>query len=99
MATANEILLMILYILGAFTLIMLIVLIFKLLKTVDKVNRIADDVEGKMASLNGLFNIIDNVTDGVSIVNDFIVDRVAGIIGKLFRKRKSRKERIDDYEE
>ena len=98
MELANSILLMVLYILGAFVLVMLIILIFKLLKTLDKVNRIADDVEGKMSSLNGLFNIIDNVTDGVSVVNDFLVDKVAGIAGKFFRKKKRRKE-IDDYED
>lgn len=98
MEIANNILLIVLYVLGAFVLIMLIILIFKLLKTLDKVNKIADDVEGKMASLNGLFNIIDNVTDGVSVVNDFLVDKVAGIAGKIFRKKRRRKE-IDDYED
>ena len=98
MELANSILLMVLYVLGAVAFIMLIILIFKVLKTLDKVNRIADDVEGKMASLNGLFNIIDNVTDGISVVNDFLVDKVAGIAGKLFRRKKTKRERLDDYE-
>ena len=98
MEMANSILLMVLYILGAFALILLIVLMFKLLKTVDKFNNIADDIENKMASLNGFFSIIDNVTDGVAVVNDFIVDKVAGIAGKLFGKKRRKRERIDDDE-
>lgn len=96
MELANGILLMVLYILGAVALIILIVLMLKLLKTVDKFNNIADDIEGKMSSLNGLFNIIDNVTDGVAVVNDFLVDKIAGVAGKLFRRRKSKNERIDE---
>ena len=98
MELANSILLMVLYVLGAVALVMLIVLMLKLLKTIDKFNKIADDIEGKMSSLNGLFNIIDNVTDGISVVNDFLVDKVAGIAGKLFRRKKTKRERLDDYE-
>ncbi len=101
MELANNILVIVLYLLGAFALVMLIILAFKLIKTVDKVNRIADDIEGKVSSLDVMFSIIDVVTDKLSTVNDFLVDKIVDLINAIFnrKKRKKVKEEIEEDEE
>lgn len=100
MELASSILQIVLYVLGAFALVMLIILAFKLIKTVDKVNRIADDVEGKVSSLDGMFSIIDVVTDKLSTVNDFLVDKIVDLINMFFsrKKKKKVKEEIEEDE-
>ena len=101
MELANNILVIVLYLLGAFALVMLIILAFKLIKTVDKVNRIADDIEGKVSSLDVMFSIIDVVTDKLSTVNDFLVYKIVDLINAIFnrKKRKKVKEEIEEDEE
>lgn len=99
MEIASNILVIVLYSLGAIALIGLIILTFKLIKTVDKVNRIADNVEGKVSSLDGMFSIIDVVTDKLATLNDFLVDKIVDFIGMIFNRRKNKKEEVEEDEE
>jgi len=94
----NTVLPIILYTLGAILLIVLIVLIIQLIQTTKRVNSIMDDVEKKVKSLDGIFHIIDFVTDKVSSVSDLFVDKVSGLISNLFTKKKKKKkeEKIDE---
>ncbi|MEG1597059.1 MAG: hypothetical protein RR359_02145 [Bacilli bacterium] len=77
-----------LYILGAVLLLSLIILVVKLIDTVDKTNLLLDDTKKKIESLNGVFNIIDTVTDSMSLISDKIVETVFNLIGKIFNKKK-----------
>ena len=89
----------IMYILGSILLIVLIVLGIKLIKTIDKMDRVVDSVEKKVNSLNGLFSVIDFFSDTMADISDKIVDGVGGFVKNLFtRRKKKKKERIDDYE-
>jgi len=83
------------YILSAVLLVYVIILVNKLIKTVDKTNAILDDIEEKSQSLNNLFYMIDSVSDTVASINDRVIDGLTGIIKKIFFKRKGRN---DDYE-
>lgn len=88
------------YILLIILLIVGIILFIRLIGTVDKVNNILEDVEGKVSSLNGLFNIIDYTTDRISNFSDNIM----GLTNKIFDKfgQKKKKKYYDDdamYEE
>ena len=85
----------ILYTLGAVLIIVLIILGIKLINTVDKVNNLLDDSYKKIQSLNGLFDVIDTITDTLSSVNDKLVGTVSSIIKKLFKKKKSKKKEIE----
>ncbi|MCI8588059.1 MAG: hypothetical protein HFG40_00215 [Bacilli bacterium] len=92
----------VIYCLAIALMILLMVFIVKLMHTVDRVNRILDDVERKTRSLNGLFHVIDSVTDTLSVFSDTLVSGITGIVGKIWpkgrnRKRKKDKE-MDDYE-
>ncbi len=66
-----------------------IILFIRLIGTVDKVNALLDDVEGKVDSLNGLFNIIDFTTDKISNFSDNLV----GLTSKLFDRFAQKKKR------
>lgn len=87
----------ILYVLGIVLVGILIIIGVKLIYTIDKTNDILDDVEKKAKSLNGVFEMVDNVTDSLSIISDTVVDGIVGLVSRIFKKRKREKE-IDEYE-
>ena len=87
----------ILYVLGIVLVGILIIIGVKLIYTIDKTNQILDDVEKKSKSLNGVFEMVDNVTDSLSIISDTVVEGIVGLISRIFKKRKKEKE-IDEYE-
>ena len=88
-----EVLPIILYSLGIVLIIVLIVLGIKLIHTIDKANLILEDVEKKSKSLNGVFNVIDGVTDTLSVLSDTLVTSITRVIGRIIpRKRKKERE-------
>ena len=72
----------------------------KAIRTMDKVDRLVDDVQEKVESLDSMFNIIDFVTEKVSSVSDRVIDFVGNWVSKLwFRKsKKNIEEEEEDYE-
>lgn len=89
--TINEVLPVILYILGAILLVALIVLTVKLIITMDKIEKIVDNITVKVKSLDGVFEVASLVTGKVTFITDKIVDFVSMIIEKIFNKRKDDK--------
>ena len=87
----------ILYVLGIVLVAILIIIGVKLIYTIDKTNQILDDIENKSKSLNGVFEIVDSVTDSLSIISDTIVDGLVGLVSRIF-KRKRREKEIDENE-
>lgn len=85
----------ILYVLGIVLVAILIILGVKLMYTIDKTNQILDDIENKSRSLNGVFEIVDSVTDSLSIISDTVVDGLVGLISKIFKRKRKEKE-IDE---
>ena len=86
--TVNEVLPVILYILGAILLVALIVLTVKLIITMDKIEKIVDNITVKVKSLDGVFEVASLVTGKVTFITDKIVDFVSMIIEKIFSKGK-----------
>lgn len=91
----NAFLPIILYIFGIVLLIVLIILGIRLIQTIDRANRLLDDVEQKVSSLNGFFHIVDTITDNLAFLSDKVVDTVSGFITKIFKRKKKEEE---DYE-
>lgn len=89
---------LVLYILAAVLLVVLIVLGIKLINTINKTNIILEDAYNKTKSLNGLFNIIDSITDTLSTVSDTLVNSITNIVGKVFRRSNKKKKEIDEDE-
>ena len=95
MIDINVLLPLLLYIAGFVLLIVLIIVGIKLIGVLGKLDRILDNVEGKVSSLDGAFNIIDKFSDGVALVGDRIVTNTVSAINKIFNKKR---EEYDDYE-
>ncbi len=77
----------IIYILLIIFLVVGIILGIKTIGTIGKVDKVVDNVNNKMESLNGVFSIIDFTTDKLAFITDKVVDSVSGMINKLFKKR------------
>ena len=90
-----QVLPILLYVLGSVLLVVLIILGIKIIKVVDRTDALIQDVEEKTASLNGLFHMIDTITDTLPLISDRFVDNVTGLLSKLFHRRKKEEE---DYE-
>ena len=98
--TLNEVLPIILYILGSILLGILIVLGIKLINVMNKMEKDVEDINTKVSSLNGVFNIIDATTDRLALLSDRMVDGISLIIRKLFAKKKKKdKEKENDENE
>lgn len=86
----------IIYILLIIILVIGIILGIKSISTLNKVEKVVADVNEKVQSLNGIFNIIDFTTDKIALVTDKVVDTVSGFFTKLFISKKRKGEDIDE---
>ncbi len=92
---------LIVYALLVVLIILLIIISIKVIKAMNKVNIIVEDVDEKVKSLNGFFHVIDAATDKISVFSDVITDGIVSLIKKLITKRKKDeiKEEKEDEEE
>ena len=98
----SEVMPIILYFLGAVLLVVLIMLVVKLIDTVEKTNFLLNNITAKAQSLDGLFDAIDSVGETISSVNFRLISTVTNIFEKIFHKKKKKKKKIekenDEYE-
>lgn len=87
----------VIYILLIGLIIILIILGIKLLITMNKVEKIVDNVNEKVARLEPLFNILGYASDRVVGVFDKVFEVIESLIGKLFSKDK--KIEMEDMED
>ena len=76
-----------------------IILGIKAIITMNKVDKIVDDVNDKMESLNGFFSVLDFITDRISSVSDMFFDGLSSFFGGLVASRIHRRKRKDDIDE
>ncbi len=88
-----------LYILGAVLLGAMIVLVIKLVYSVNRINSILDNVESKMKTVDKAFGAVDRIVDSFSMVTDKVVDGVANAINKIFNHKKKKNRIKDEMEE
>lgn len=81
----NEVLPVILYILGSVLLVALIVLTIKLIITMNKIEKVVDNITVKVKTLDELFNVIGLVTGKVTAVTDKVIDSIALLVEKIFK--------------
>ena len=84
--TINEVLPVVLYLLGSVLLVALIVLTIKLIITMNKIEKVVDNITVKVHTLDELFNVIGLVTGKVTAITDKVVDNIALLIDKIFKK-------------
>lgn len=88
-----------LYVLGAVLLGALIVLVIKLIYSINRVNEILDNVERKMKTVDKAFNAVDKIVDSFSVATDRVVDGMASIISKIFNHKKKKNKIKNNIEE
>lgn len=94
--TAEQLLLIILYLLGSILLVVLIILGIKLINTMNKIQIVVDDINKKVDSFNGLFSIIDSTTDKLAFLSDKMVDGVTLLLKKLLKPKKRKEDEIEN---
>ena len=94
----ENILPILLYIAGFALLIVLIIFIIKLIKITNKLDILLDNVDIKVKSLNGIFNVIDFCTDKISSITDKIVDKITKFVISIGKRKYNKKEEDEDYE-
>ncbi len=90
------------YILLIVLIILLIIICTRIIKALNRVNLIVEDVDDKVKSLNGFFHVIDAATDKISVFSDVITDAIVSLIKKIILKKKKnevKKEEKEDEEE
>ena len=89
---SSEVLSVLLSVLGSVLLIVLIILGIKLIVTMSKIEKVVDDINTKVKSLNGLFSMIDYTTDKLALFSDKFVNIISSIIKKIFIKKGEKNE-------
>ena len=80
----------VIYVLLIILLIIGIILGIKSIITINKVEKVVDDVNEKVESLNGLFQIVDFTADKLVSITDKVVDGVSTLASKLFFRKKKK---------
>lgn len=95
-----EFLPIIIYILLIIILIIGIILGVKTIITLNKVEKVVEDVNDKIQTLNGFFHIIDYTTDKIALVTDKMVEGITSLFSKLLfsKKKKKQKEKEEENE-
>ena len=81
--------------------VFLIIICIKIIKTMNKLETIVDDVDRKVQSLNGVFRIVDGVTDKLSALTEVISDSIILFFRGLFKRKKKnvKEEEEEKYDE
>ena len=95
MIDVNTFLVMLMYILGSILIVTLIVLVVKLISTVNRLNGIMDEITVKINKFDKAFQIVDIVTDNMALISDKLVDMLSNFIRKVFNK-KIKEEELDE---
>jgi len=82
----------IIYLLLIILIIVLIIVLMKSYYTLNKVNKLIDNVNDKVGSLGNVLNILDNATDTFSLMSDKMVGLVVSGVQKIFKKRGEKEE-------
>ena len=92
MINANTFLLILIGILCSILLVVLIILSVKLIYTIDRVNKVMDEIDIKISKFDKAFSLVDVVTDNMAIISDKLVDGISYMIRKILRRKKKGKE-------
>ena len=76
-------------------LVVVIVLAIRLIQVIDKAERILDNVEDKVNTLNGVFSVINKTTSGLDLISNKFIGVITDFLAKLFKRKKEE----DDYYE
>ena len=87
-----ESLTVVLYVLGSILLVVLIILGIKLIKTMNKIEVVVDDITKKVKTLDGFFSLVDMTTDKLALLSDRVVDVTSSLIKRIFKRKENSEE-------
>ena len=90
MINATELFSLVINILLVILIVSLIVLTLNAIKTLNKVDRLVDDLIDKTNKLDGMFSIIGSVTDKAYGINDKISGVFKSTLNKILNRKKVR---------
>lgn len=79
------------YILLMVLIVVLIIFTVNAIKTLNKVDKLVDDITLKSTKLNGVFSIIDGATDAVVGFSDSIVGFFTNSLNKMLNRKREEK--------
>ena len=94
----SELLPIVIYILLIVVLIIGIIIGIKFIITMTKVEKVVDDVNEKVQSLNSFFSVIDFTTDKIARFSDSIVSVITSGLIKIFNIFKNKKKEENEDE-
>lgn len=87
---------LVIYVLLICLLIVGIILGIKTIITMNKVEKVVDNVNEKVESLNSIFSIIDFTTDKIAGFTDRIVELASNVFSKIWFRKKIDKEKKNE---
>lgn len=94
----NDFLPIIIYILLIILLVLLIIFICRLLKVTNMIKIMLDNIDSKIQSFNGIFEVINKFSNAFSSIGDKFIGFIGDVFNKLFRT-KNEKIKEEDYNE
>ena len=92
MIELNTILQMVTYIFTIVLLIVCIIIGIRLIQLENKAEKILDDVDKKMSSMNGLFQVITKTSSTIDLISSKIVNKLIELISNVFKNKKEDKD-------
>ena len=88
----NTFLSVLLYVAGIVLMVVFIIVGIKLIGILDKVDRIADNVEEKVNSFNGAITTLGKAADGIANISNSVVFGLTSAVSKIFNKKMKEEE-------
>lgn len=94
----EDALVILIYIALIVLIIALIALCIKFIGTLNKADKLIDNITKKAETLDGVFEMIEYTTSSFGRLGESIIQGLTGFTKKIFGRRKKRKESVEDYE-
>lgn len=91
--TVNDVLPVVVYILSSILLVTLIILTIKVIITMNKIEKIVDNITVKIKTLDGVFSVIEIATNKFTSITDKVIDVIASLIQKVFNSKGKEKDK------
>ena len=86
----------IIYILLIVLIVILIVISLKVIAVMNRVDRIIENVDDKVNSLNGIFNVIDSASFKINNVYSKVISGISNTVDRVFFSNKESEEEEDE---
>ena len=83
MEALGAVLPIIIYFLLIILLVVIIILGIKFIITVDRINRIVDDINDKLVAVKSIFDLINIITGKVNYLGNTIIEKAKNLINKF----------------